>query len=225
MHSTKTKFWLAYGLALVWLLTLSRAAADEHLAAPQRVIQETADQLQVSLQKPEYKADFKKATALVDQIIYPHVDFDRVSILVLGKHWRSATPEQRERFKREFRMLLVRTYTTAFTEYANWKIRYLPLDEASDKKALVKTEILQSGGQPVAVNYRMVREGTDWKVYDVLIEGISLLQNYRTSFNDEVEQTGSLDQLIAHLSERNSGAMREPVGSGNDATSAGKSRL
>lgn len=89
----------------------------------------------------------------------------------------------------------------------------------------MKTEILQSGGQPVAVNYRMVREGTDWKVYDVLIEGISLLQNYRTSFNDEVEQTGSLDQLIAHLSERNSGAMREPVGSGNDATSAGKSRL
>ena len=170
MHSTKTKFWLAYGLALVWLLTLGRAVADEHLAAPQRVIQETADQLQVSLQKPEYKADFKKATALVDQIIYPHVDFDRVSILVLGKHWRSATPEQRERFKREFRMLLVRTYTTAFTEYANWKIRYLPLDEASDKKALVKTEILQSGGQPVAVNYRMVREGTDWKVYDVLIE-------------------------------------------------------
>ena len=133
---------------------------------------------------------------------------------MLGKHWRTATPDQRERFKQEFRLLLVRTYTTAFTEYSDWKIRYLPLEkEASDKKVMVKTEILQSGGQPVAINYRMVHEGDDWKVYDVLIEGISLLQNYRTSFNDEVEQTGSLDQLIAHLSERNSGAMREPVSS------------
>ena len=114
-------------------------------------------------------------------------------------------------------MLLVRTYTTAFTEYANWKIRYLPLDEASDKKALVKTEILQSGGQPVAVNYRMVREGTDWKVYDVLIEGISLLQNYRSSFTEEIARTGSLDQLIGHLAERNATAMKEPVSGVNGA--------
>lgn len=202
-------------LGLMWLLWggLPAAAAEEPLAPPQQVIQKTADQLQVSLQKPEYKADFKKATALVDQIINPHVDFDRVAILVLGKHWRTATPDQRERFKQEFRLLLVRTYTTAFTEYSDWKIRYLPLEkEASDKKVMVKTEILQSGGQPVAINYRMVHEGDDWKVYDVLIEGISLLQNYRTSFNDEVEQTGSLDKLIAHLAERNAGAMREPVG-------------
>jgi phospholipid transport system substrate-binding protein len=200
----------------MWLIFggFSVVVADEPLAPPQQVIQKTADQLQVSLQKPEYKADFKKATALVDQIINPHIDFDRVAILVLGKHWRTATPGQKERFKQEFRMLLVRTYTTAFTEYANWKIRYLPLEkEASDKKAMVKTEILQSGGQPVAVNYRMIHEGDDWKVYDVLIEGISLLQNYRTSFNDEVEQTGSLDQLIKHLAERNAGAMREPVNS------------
>ena len=215
-----TKNRKGFGLlaALIWLFSSNLMAAGdsaggEHLAPPQQVIQKTSDQLQVSLQKPEYKGDFKKATTLVDQIINPHVDFDRVSILVLGKHWRTATPEQKERFKHEFRQLLVRTYTTAFTEYANWKIRYLPMEESSDKKAMVKTEILQSGGQPVAVNYRMVQDGADWKVYDVLIEGISLLQNYRTSFNDEVEQTGSLDQLITHLAERNSGAMREPVSS------------
>jgi phospholipid transport system substrate-binding protein len=77
---------------------------------------------------------------------------------------------------------------------------------------MVKTEILQAGGQPVAVNYRMVEDGAGWKVYDILIEGISLLQNYRASFNDEIEQSGSLDQLIAHLAERNAGAMKEPVG-------------
>ena len=204
-------FWMA----VVWMMLAGFhvARAAEELAPPQLVIQRTADQLQSSLQKPEYKADFKKATALVDKIIYPVVDFDRVSILVLGKHWRTATTAQKERFKQEFRMLLVRTYTTAFTEYSDWKIRYLPLEDNTDKKALVKTEILQSGGQPVAINYRMVQEGANWKVYDVLIEGISLLQNYRTSFNDEVEQTGSLDQLIAHLAERNASAMREPLDS------------
>ena len=204
-------------MGIMWLIMAAvsgvAVAADEPLAPPQQVIQKTADQLQVSLQKPEYKTNFKKATALVDQIINPHIDFDRVAILVLGKHWRTATPVQKERFKQEFRMLLVRTYTTAFTEYSDWKIRYLPLEkDASDKKTMVKTEILQSSGQPVAINYRMVHEGDDWKVYDVLIEGISLLQNYRTSFNEEIEQTGSLDQLISHLAERNKGAMREPVG-------------
>ena len=215
MKLMKTVAGLAGWIGVVWLLAanLSIAMADEALAPPQQVIQKTADQLQVSLQKPEYKTDFKKATVLVDQIINPHIDFDRVAILVLGKHWRTATALQKERFKQEFRLLLVRTYTTAFTEYSNWKIRYLPLDESTDRKVLVKTEILQSGGKPVAINYRMVQEGGDWKVYDVLIEGISLLQNYRISFNDEIEQ-GGLDQLIAHLAERNAGALREPVGGG-----------
>lgn len=188
-------------------------SAEETLAPPQKVIQSTANQLQVSLQKPEYKADFKKATTLVDQIINPHIDFERVSVLVLGQHWRTATPEQKTKFKKEFRMLLVRTYTTAFTEYSDWKIRYLPLEtDGSDKKrTTVKTEILQSGGQPVAVNYRMINSGADWKVFDVLIEGISLLQNYRTSFASEIEQTGSLDKLIAHLEQRNATALKEPM--------------
>jgi phospholipid transport system substrate-binding protein len=201
------------GLPLVLGLFGATVSAEEALAPPQKVIQSTANQLQVSLQKPEYKADFKKATTLVDQIINPHIDFDRVSVLVLGQHWRKATPEQKIKFKKEFRMLLVRTYTTAFTEYSDWKIRYLPLEtDGSDKKAMVKTEILQAGGQPVAVNYRMINDGANWKVYDVLIEGISLLQNYRTSFGSEIEETGSLDKLIVHLEQRNATALKEPMG-------------
>ena len=222
MQLTKSISGAGAWLVSVWLILggLSIATADEALSPAQQVIQKTSDQLQVSLQKPEYKADFRKATTLVDQIINPNVDFDRVSILVLGKHWRSATPEQRDRFKQEFRMLLVRTYTTAFTEYSDWKIRYLPMEqESSGKKVMVKTEILQSGGQPVAVNYRMVDEGAGWKVYDILIEGISLLQNYRTSFNAEIEE-GSLDQLIAHLAERNAGAMKEPVSAASSKSSS-----
>jgi phospholipid transport system substrate-binding protein len=221
MKFTKTSLGLAMWATLWSLLLalLSTAAwAGEGLLPPQLVIQKTSDQLQVSLQKPEYKNDFRKATALVDQIIEPQVDFDRVSMLILGKYWKTATPEQKVQFKKEFRMLLVRTYTTAFTEYADWKIRYLPLEmNPGDKKAMVRTEILQSGAQPVAVNYRMLEEHGKWKVYDVLIEGISLLQNYRSSFTDEIARTGSLDQLITHLSERNSNALKEPLdGSGKE---------
>ncbi len=215
MKFTKTSLsltsWAGF-IALLLSMLAAPAFAEEGLLPPQKVIQQTSDQLQVTLQKPEYKSDFKKATDLVDQIIEPHIDFERVSILILGKLWRTATPDQKEKFKKEFRMLLVRTYTTAFTEYADWKIRYLPLDmNPADKKAMVRTEILQSGAQPVGVNYRMIQEGGQWKVYDVLIEGVSLLQNYRSSFTEEVARTGSLDQLITHLAERNASAMKEPV--------------
>jgi phospholipid transport system substrate-binding protein len=206
--------------SLVWILALalglasmmSLAEEPESLLPPQIVIQHTSQELQKNLQKPEYKNNFTKATQLVDRILETHVDFDRVSILILGKFWKTATPEQQARFKKEFRTLLVRTYTTAFTEYANWNIRYLPLTLAEgESKALVRTEILQSGAQPVAVNYRMVNINNDWKVYDVLIQGISLVQNYRTSFTNEVSRTGSLDQLISELEQRNSSALKEPV--------------
>jgi phospholipid transport system substrate-binding protein len=214
MKFTKSSFGLA-SWAGAWLLLLSvlsaTARAGEGLLPPQQVIQRTSDQLQVSLQKPEYKSNFRKATEFVEQVINPSIDFDRVSVLVLGKYWKNATPDQKERFKKEFRLLLVRTYTTAFTEYSDWKIRYLPLEmNPSDKKTMVRTEILQPGAQPVAVNYRMVAEGGQWRVYDVLIEGVSLLQNYRSSFTEEVSRTG-IDQLIAHLAERNAMAMKEPV--------------
>lgn len=209
--------YLAYLLALLLGLASMqlRAEGQESLTAPQLVIKHTSEELQKSLQQPEYKKDFAKATRLVDQILEAHVDFDRVSMLILGKFWKTATPDQQVRFKKEFRALLVRTYTTAFTEYADWNIRYLPLKlEEGETKAMVRTEILQSGAQPVAVNYRMVFINNDWKVYDVLIEGISLIQNYRTSFTNEVARTGSLDQLITELAQRNSSALKEPITKG-----------
>ena len=208
------KSMIAFPRTLFWMMAsafLAFSGMDQAVAAldaPQQVIQLTASQLQVSLQKPENKNDFKKAMALVDQIIDPHVDFDRVAILVLGKNWKVATPDQRERFKKEFKLLLVRTYTTAFTEYSDWKINYLPLEgDSSDTKVMVKTEILQSGGKPVAVNYRMIQSGSDWKVYDILIEGVSLLQNYRSTFNEQIEQGQTIDQLISSLAERNATAI------------------
>jgi phospholipid transport system substrate-binding protein len=199
-------------LALLFGLVSTSALAQEPLLPPQLVIQRTSDTLQKNLQKPEYKQDFLKATRFVEEVINPSVDFERVSILILGKYWKTASPEQKERFKKEFRTLLVRTYTTAFTEYSNWVIRYLPLKMSDqDTRVVVRTEILQAGSQPAAVNYRMVNSKGDWKVYDVLIEGVSLVQNYRTSFSDEIARTGSLDQLITHIAQRNSTALKEPL--------------
>ncbi len=206
---------LAWLMALILSLASMRILAEEQeaLLPPQIVIQHTSEELQKNLQKPEYKKDFTKATHLVDKILENHVDFDKVSMLILGKYWKTATPEQQLKFKKEFRTLLVRTYTTAFTEYANWSIRYLPISMAEgETKAVVRTEILQSGVKPVEVNYRMVNVNDDWKVYDVLIEGISLVQNYRTSFTNEVARTGSLEQLIDELVQRNNSALKEPVG-------------
>ena len=215
MKFTKTSFGLANWAGLLTLLLMVASAsvrAEEALSPPQLVIQQTSNTLQKSLQKPEYKSDFAKATQFVEQTIEPYVDFDRVSILALGKYWRTATPEQKTRFKKEFRTLLVRTYTTAFTEYANWNIRYLPLQlQPSDTKTLVRTEILQAGAQPVAINYRMINENGKWKVFDVLIEGISLIQNYRISFTSEISKTGSMDGLLAQLAQRNASAHKEPV--------------
>jgi phospholipid transport system substrate-binding protein len=211
---------LALGLtSRAWLLSLilvllptTWAVAEAPLLAPQLVIQSTSDTLQKTLQKPELKKDFVKATQAVDEIIKPSVDFEQVSILILGKYWKTATPDQRKRFKKEFRTLLVRTYTTAFTEYANWSIRYLPLKMSADeKKVVVRTQILQSGAQPVPVDYRMLASQGSWKVFDVLIDGISLIQNYRTSFTGELANKGNLDELINHLSKRNSTALKEPL--------------
>lgn len=117
MKSTRNMLALAswagfLALALGLASMQSHAEAQETLTAPQLVIQQTSEELQKSLQKPEYKNDFAKATRLVDQILEARVDFDRVSILILGKYWKTATPDQQARFKKEFRSLLVRTYTT-----------------------------------------------------------------------------------------------------------------
>ncbi|TAN49442.1 MAG: ABC transporter substrate-binding protein [Methylococcaceae bacterium] len=196
-------------LCLMLSIGCSAVSADP-LLEPQLVIQRTSDILQKNLQLSEYKSDFLKATQFVDKTIDPYMDFTRVAILVLGKHWKTATDAQKERFRKEFKQLLVRTYATAFTEYADWSIRYLPLNlTPNEDKVVVKTEILQPGAPPTAVDYRMVNESGAWKVYDILIEGVSLLQNYRTTFGQEITQSGgNLDPIINRLVERNNAAMK-----------------
>ncbi|MEE9331649.1 MAG: ABC transporter substrate-binding protein [Methylophilaceae bacterium] len=148
-----------------------------------------------------------KIFALAEEKILPNFNFQRVSRLVLGKNWTRATPEQRAAFKVEFRTLLLRTYATALSKYKNQKIEYLPLRMTENAKTTsVKTKILQSGGQPVAVNYKLAKEGETWKVYDIVIGGVSLVTNYRGQFSQEIRQNG-LDSLIKKLADKNTAAM------------------
>lgn len=188
-------FTNAWGVASV-------KAAD--LIEPQRVIEDASNQLKVKMQEPGFTKDFRKITEFVNSVIYPHADFDLISSLVLGKLWKHATPAEKEAFKKEFQTLLIRTYSRAFVEFKEWSVRFLPINAEEDqRKVMVKTEILQPGLQPIAVNYRMLFTKGSWRVYDILIEGVSLVTNYRTSFKNEVERSGSLQEVIDQLAKRN----------------------
>lgn len=193
-------------VVLIGLMPVSRAMSD-NLLPPQQAIQTASEQLQKRLQDNSFSKDFKKITEYVNEVIYPHTDFDRISALVLGKLWKNATSDERERFKHEFQTLLVRTYSRAFIEFKEWSVRFLPMQlEPGATKVVVKTEVLQPGIQPVGVHYRMALSGGQWKAYDIMIEGVSLVTNYRTTFSNEVQAKGSLNAVIDSLAKRNAEA-------------------
>lgn len=199
-------FYAIFGCVALGFLA-GFAYAGESLAPPQIVIQQTSEQMKEVLRKEKMPLDAARINRYVDQILDPNVDFNRVSALVLGRHWKTANKDQKSRFKKEFRETLIRTYATAFTEFKNWAIRFKPLRmKPKDKKVVVRIEVLQPGSPPVAVSYRMVSKKDGWKAYDVIIEGISLVTNYRTTFQDEAQRSGSLDRVIERLAARNNRA-------------------
>lgn len=205
-YSLKFLLVLMFSFYATALTTVDAWAGD--LIEPQRIIEESSNQLKVRMQEPGFTQDFRKINEFVHSVIYPHADFDLISSLVLGKLWKEASPSQKESFKKEFQTLLIRTYSRAFVEFKEWSVRFLPVNqEEGERKAMVKTEILQPGLQPIALNYRMLNSKGEWKVYDIMIEGVSLVTNYRTSFKNEVERTGSLQEVINQLAKRNTEAL------------------
>lgn len=205
----KTKQFSALGLFIMLfsMMTAIGAKASD-LLPPQQAIQEASDKLQQKLQDKAFSQNFAQVAQFVDQTIYPHTDFDKISELVLGKLWNSASNDEQTRFKREFQTLLVRTYSRAFVEFKDWTVRFLPLEMASgSNKVVVKTEVLQPGLQPISVNYRMLLANGGWKAYDIMIEGVSLVTNYRSTFSNEVKTKGSLSAVIDGLAKRNAEAL------------------
>jgi len=133
------------------------------------------------------------------------VDLNKISKLILGKHWRKATDVQKAQFQKEFKNLLVNTYATAFTEFNDWTVKFLPMSlDPADKRVVVKSEIITASRPAIAVNYRMAKnKAGEWKAYDVIIEGISMVTNYKGSFSSSIKRSGGIDNVIKDLAAKN----------------------
>lgn len=139
---------------------------------------------------------------IVDEYIIPHFDFQRMSQRVLGKFWHRASEEQQTKFVAQFQTLLVHTYAAALREYSNQKVEYLPSRPREDGEVSVRTQIVQVGSPPIPIQYEMYKNPNGWKVYDITIDGVSLVINYRSTFASEIRSNG-LDGLIERLAEHN----------------------
>jgi phospholipid transport system substrate-binding protein len=204
--------WAPYLLALLWCVPFFSLAQAQAKPAPyEQVIMDATQRLidGLRLQQQAIKKDPQIAYRLVENTVLPHLDFDRIARWVLGKHWRTATPEQQKAFTREFTAFLTRTYVTAMVTYTDAIIAnanglsYPPGNkQLSDDQAQVRARIRMTNGNTVDVVYKLTNASGAWKVYDLTIEGISLAITYRSNINSEIAKRG-LDGLIAHLAQRN----------------------
>ena len=191
-----------YLLLLIALIISTSLLAD---LAPDELVRKTADDVINELKKDKdiKVGDRAKIYKLAEEKILPNFDFKRICRLVLGKNWRSMTVDQRNVFQIEFRGLLLRTYAIALSKFRDQTIEFKPLRmKSSDKIVLVKTEITQSGGQPIDVNYALSNSTGKWLVFDIVIEGVSLVTNYRSQFASQVKKNG-IEGLLKKLSEKN----------------------
>ena len=176
-------------------------AADE---APDMLIKRISTEVldAIKADKGVQTGDISKVVALVDSKIMPNVNFTRMTAAAVGRSWRQATPEQQKRLQDEFKALLVRTYSGALTQVKDQTISFKPLrSTAADTEVVVRTEVL-GRGDPVQLDYRMEKAGASWKIYDLNVLGVWMVETYRTQFAQEINAKG-IDGLIAALTERN----------------------
>jgi phospholipid transport system substrate-binding protein len=198
-------FYTRFFLALCLSLGLSSAwAADEAPDAfVKRITTETLDAVRTD--KSIKAGDINKIMQLVDTKLMQHVNFRRMTALATGPGWRKATPEQQDRLQEEFKLLLIRTYSGALTQISDQTIEVKPLRGASDEKNLVVQTAVKGKGDPLQLDYRLEKtpgEGAGWKIFDLNVMGIWLVENYRAQFSKEIN-AGGMDGLIKSLSERN----------------------
>lgn len=189
-------------LAASLLAGCSAVAAE---IAPDVLVKNTAqDVLAIIKQDKDIQSgNTQKVLELVDAKVLPHFDFSRMAQLAVGRYWPKATPAQRQALVSEFRTLLVRTYSNSLSAYKNQTIDYKPLKlQSGATDVTVKTVVSQPGGQPIPIDYSLEKTGNAWKVYDVAVDGVSLVTNYRGSFGAEIKNNG-IDGLIKTLSDKN----------------------
>lgn len=200
-------------LMLSMLLIGAPIATRAEILAPDELIKSTVhDVLEIiNKDKRANDANQKKLLEFIDARVLPNFNFEHMTKLAVGRAWRTATPEQKAALIAEFRTLLVRTYTKAFTAYKEVKVEVKPATvPAGATEVTVKTVILRPGAPAIPVNYEMEKTDAGWKAFDVAVEGVSLVATHRGSFAEKVQQSG-IDGLIKSLVELNQGSAKTPV--------------
>lgn len=201
-----------YALTLVCALLLSVAAgaalpvhADDSSAPATALVKSTATEVlnRLHADPGANSSNPQRLYAIAEEVVLPHFDFERMSQRVLGKHWRSATPAQRQRFVGEFKTLLVRTYATAVSDYRDAQLTFQPARELGTNVWRVRSNVDRGGGAPpLQVDYDVYRKADAWKVFDVAINGVSLVVSYRSGFNTDIAKLG-MDGLIDQIAQHN----------------------
>ena len=188
--------------AALWLA--GPAAAQENLAPDVLVKNVTLEVVDLIAKDKEIRAGSRaKLIQLIEAKVLPHFNFTSMTALAMGQSWNKASAEQKKRLTEEFRVLLVRTYASALAAYSEQKLEFRPLRaKPTDTDVTVQVRVLQPGSQPVPIDYSMEKTATGWKVYDVMVGGVSLVANYRTEFNNVVRESG-VEGLIKSLAAKN----------------------
>lgn len=195
-------------LALFVGLTLVLGLAQAQATAPDVLIKDVTTEVmnEVKADKSIQTGDLSRVSTLVDQKILPYVNFQRMTASAAGPAWRQATPEQKQQLQQEFKILLVRTYSGALAQVKDHTLEMRPLRaSASDTEVIVRSVIKGGGAEPISLDYRMEKTPETWRIYDVNVSGIWLVENYRSTFKQEIS-AGGIDGLIKKLVEKNKAA-------------------
>jgi phospholipid transport system substrate-binding protein len=190
-------------IAVVIALAVPFAALAQE--TPDQLVRRTTDEVITIIKsdKDLQSGNSRKVAELAEQKVLPHFDFARMTRLAVGRNWAQASDAQKEALTKEFRTLLVRTYSTSLTQFRDQKIDVKPVKMTpQDKEVTVRTAVIQQGGPPIPIDYAMEKTDKGWMVYDVVIDGASLVTTYRGSFNDQIQKAG-IDGLIKTLQDRN----------------------
>lgn len=192
-------------LSLCLMFAVLPAFAGDAPKAPDALVREVSDDVLTIVRQDRaiQSGDTRRVIDLVEEKVLPHFNFRRMTMLAVGKDWRQASPEQQGKLVEAFRTLLVRTYSNALTQYRDQTIGYKPAKFGeADTSVRVQTEVRQAGAQPINIDYTLEKTPEGWKVFDVVVAGVSLVTNYRGTFAQEI-RAGGVDGLIKSLEQKN----------------------
>jgi phospholipid transport system substrate-binding protein len=198
---------ITHFMSAVALLLAAGIAQAQDAQAPDALVKQVSNEVldAAKADKAIQAGDVKKVIALVEAKVMPHVNFERMTAMAVGRNWRQATPEQKTRLQEEFKVLLVRTYAGALAQVRDQSVVMKPLRaKPEDTEVIVRTEV-RGKGDPIQLDYRLEKAGASWKIYDVNVIGVWLVENYRNTFAQEIS-AGGIDGLIGKMAERNKAA-------------------